>query len=708
MTKVLVVVESPAKAKTIGKFLGKKYTVKACMGHIRDLPKSQFGIDMENDVALKYITIRGKGELLHELKALAQKNDAVLLATDPDREGEAIAWHLGEVLQMDVSKACRIEFNEITKRTVEEAVKHPRPVDMNRVEAQQARRVLDRIVGYKLSPLLWKKVRKGLSAGRVQSVAVRLICDREAEILGFESQEYWDLKAQLAKGKEKFLSKLALVKGKKTNLSCQAQVEEIKKAIGDSTFTVKSVKKKMQQRNPAPPFTTSSMQQEAFRKCNFTAKRTMMIAQQLYEGLDLSKTEGTVGLISYIRTDSTRISEEAQQEAKTYITQNYGEQYIPPAPRVYANKGRIQDSHEGIRPSSVERTPADIKEYLTADQFKLYKLIWERFLASQMSSLLQDVTTVELQAADHTFRSTGVIVTFPGYTRLYEEGKDAKESSDDQEEEETAILPLLSEGEALPLVKWQDKQHFTQPLPRYTEASLIKTLEEMGIGRPSTYAPIMDTIVSRGYVLKEKKMFSPTELGGLVVDLIKTYFPKIIDKDFTANMEGKLDEVEDGSAQWKQIIRDFYDPFIQELAIAEEAIGHVELVDEVSDEICDKCGRNMVIKHGRFGKFLACPGFPSCRNTKPILVSLDVPCPQCGEGKVVVRSTKKKKKFFGCSRYPECDYISWYEPTDQRCPVCGGVLVKRPGRGDTVQLTCSAENCKYSTTEMKPKSEDND
>lgn len=701
MSKVLVVVESPAKAKTIGKFLGKKYTVKACMGHIRDLPKSQFGIDMDNDLALKYITIRGKGELLQELKSLAQKNDAVLLATDPDREGEAIAWHLGEVLQLDVSKQCRIEFNEITKRTVEEAVKHPRPVDMNRVEAQQARRVLDRIVGYKLSPLLWKKVRKGLSAGRVQSVAVRLICDREAEILGFQSEEYWDLKAQLSKGKDKFLSKLALVKGKKASLSCQAQVEEIKNAIGNTPFTVKSVKKRTQFRNPAPPFTTSSLQQEAFRKLNFTAKRTMMIAQQLYEGLDLSKAEGTVGLISYIRTDSTRISEEAQLEAKDYINEQFGLPFYPKTPRVYAAKGKAQDAHEGIRPSSVGRTPADVKEFLTADQYKLYKLIWERFLASQMSALAQDVTTVDLQADDYTFRSTGVVVTFPGYTRLYEEGKDARESQDDSEEEETANLPALSEGETLPLVKWQEKQHFTQPLPRYTEASLIKTLEEMGIGRPSTYAPILDTIVSRGYVIKEKKMISPTELGGLVVDLLKKYFPSIIDKAFTAKMESQLDEVEEGNAQWKKIIRDFYEPFMKEITVAEEEIGHVEIADEVSDEICEKCGRNMVIKHGRFGKFLACPGFPACRNTKPILVSLKVKCPQCGDGNVVVRSTKKKKKFYGCSRYPDCDYISWYEPTEQRCPICGSVLVKRPGRGDTVQLTCSSEQCKYSISEKK-------
>ncbi|MEL7623300.1 MAG: type I DNA topoisomerase [Clostridiales bacterium] len=697
MSKTLVVVESPAKAKTIGKFLGKKYTVKACMGHVRDLPKSQFGIDMDNDLALKYITIRGKGELVQELKSMAQKSDHVLLATDPDREGEAIAWHLGELLQLDTQKKCRIEFNEITKKTVEDAVKHPRPIDIHRVEAQQARRVLDRIVGYKLSPLLWKKVRKGLSAGRVQSVALRLICDREKEVQDFIPEEYWELKAKLAKEKEQFFSRLHQIDGKKARLGTAAEVEKVKSDVADEPFTVKSVKTKAQTRNPSPPFTTSSLQQEAFRKFNFTAKRTMMVAQQLYEGLDLSKEEGTVGLITYIRTDSTRISEEAQTEALEYIEKTYGSNYRPKTPRVYSKKGKIQDAHEGIRPSSVHRSPESVKPFLTAEQYKLYKLIWERFLASQMASLEQDVTTADFQVKNYTFRSTGIIVTFPGFTRLYEEGKDAKATGTEGEgeEESAVVLPVLTEGEKLPLKKWQEKQNFTQPPPRFTEASLIKALEELGVGRPSTYAPTIDTIVTRGYVLKEKKMFLPTELGGLVVDLLKQHFPNIIDREFTANMEKQLDDIEEGDSRWKEIIYDFYHPFIKELEEAEAKIGHVELTDEVTDVICEKCGRNMVIKHGRYGKFLACPGFPECRNTKPILNTLkEIKCPKCGKGDVVVRQTKRKKKFYGCSLFPECDFTSWYEPTGQLCPLCGKALVKKPTKTET-KIVCSDEKCTY-------------
>ena len=493
MGKTLVVVESPAKAKTIGKFLGKKYTVKACMGHVRDLPKSQFGVDMDNDIALKYITIRGKGDLVSELKSMAQKSDRVLLATDPDREGEAIAWHLGELLQVDTKKDCRIEFNEITKKTVEESVKHPRPVDEHRVDAQQARRVLDRIVGYKLSPLLWRKVRKGLSAGRVQSVALRLVCDREKEIVAFVPEEYWDLKAQLALGKDKFFARLIKEKNKKVSLACAADVERVKAAAGTGPFVVSEVTTKTQNRNPAPPFTTSSLQQEAFRKINFTAKRTMLVAQQLYECLDLSKEEGTVGLISYIRTDSTRISEEAQQEAREFILDSYGKEYYPKSPRQHTKKGKIQDSHEGIRPSSVARTPESVKPFLTTDQFKLYKLIWERFLASQMASLVQDVTTADLAAGDFTFRATGVVVTFPGFTRLYDEGKDESQEDEDRDDN-TAKLPPLKKGDQPDWKKYVEKQHFTQPLPRFTEASLIKTLEEMGVGRPSTYTPTIDTL----------------------------------------------------------------------------------------------------------------------------------------------------------------------------------------------------------------------
>ena len=712
MSKTLVVVESPAKAKTIGKFLGKKYTVKACMGHVRDLPKSQFGVDMENDLAVKYITIRGKGSLVQELKSMAQKSDRVLLATDPDREGEAIAWHLGELLQVDAQKDCRIEFNEITKKTVEDAVKHPRPIDFHRVDAQQARRVLDRIVGYKLSPLLWKKVRKGLSAGRVQSVALRLVCDREKEVRDFIPEEYWDLKAQLAKDKELFFARLYQISGRKAHLGDKADVDRVKEDVGREDFTVKSVKTKAQKRNPAPPFTTSSLQQEAFRKCNYTAKRTMLIAQQLYEGLDLSKSEGTVGLITYIRTDSTRISEEAQKEALDYIETVYGAPYRPKTPRVYIKKGRIQDAHEGIRPSSVSRTPESVKAFLTPEQYKLYKLIWERFLASQMASLEQDVTTADFQVGAYTFRSTGIIVTFPGFTRLYEEGKDAKAGKGaaeaEYDEEQAVKLPRLTEGEALPLKKWAEKQNFTQPPPRFTEASLIKSLEEMGVGRPSTYAPTIDTIVTRGYVLKEKRMFIPTELGDLVVDLLKQHFPNIIDKDFTANMEKQLDGIEEGDSGWKKIIYDFYLPFVKELEEAETNIGHVELADEVTDEICEKCGRNMVVKHGRYGKFLACPGFPDCRNTKPILkIVNEVKCPKCGKGDVVIRQTKKKKKFYGCSLFPACDFTSWYEPTSQICPVCGATLVKKPSRSATA-IVCSNDQCtyKYIPEKTEPREDD--
>ncbi|MEA4892831.1 MAG: type I DNA topoisomerase [Peptococcaceae bacterium] len=699
MGKTLVVVESPAKAKTIGKFLGKKYTVKACMGHVRDLPKSQFGIDMDKDIALKYITIRGKGDLVSELKSMAQKSDRVLLATDPDREGEAIAWHLGQLLQLDTKQDCRIEFNEITKKTVEESVKHPRPVDDHRVDAQQARRVLDRIVGYKLSPLLWRKVRKGLSAGRVQSVALRLICDREKEIQSFVPEEYWDLKAQLSLNKDKFFAKLIKEKNQKVRLESAKDVERIKSAAGSGPFIVGEVNTKTQSRNPAPPFTTSSLQQEAFRKINFTAKRTMLVAQQLYEGLDLSKEEGTVGLISYIRTDSTRISEEAQQEARNYILESFGKEYYPKSPRVYVKKGKIQDSHEGIRPSSVYRTPESVKAYLTGDQYKLYKLIWERFMASQMASLAQNVTTVDLTAGDFTFRSTGVVVTFPGFTRLYDEGRD-ESRNEEEEDDNTARLPYLKKGDEPEWKKYVEKQHFTQPQPRFTEASLIKTLEEMGIGRPSTYAPTIDTIVTRGYVLKEKKQFKATELGDAVVDLLKEYFPNIIDKDFTARMENQLDEVEEGQIQWKSIVYEFYEPFIKELEVADEKIGHVELTDEVTDEVCPQCGRNLVIKHGRFGKFLACPGFPQCRYTKPLLLTLELKCPKCGKGDVVIRQTKKKKKFYGCSNYPECDYTSWYEPVATLCPVCGQHLVKRPS-GSGTRLACPTEGCSFKPSMLK-------
>lgn len=689
MTKILVVVESPAKAKTIGKYLGRKYTVKASMGHVRDLPKSQFGVDVENNFQVKYITIRGKGEILQQLKTLAQKSDEVLLATDPDREGEAIAWHLQEFLKLPQDKYCRVEFNEITKNTVIEAIKNPRKIDLNRVDAQQTRRVLDRIVGYKLSPLLWRKIRKGLSAGRVQSVVVRLVCDREEEITSFVPEEYWTLTAKLLKNKTCFEAKLLKIGKKKADLKSESQVQEIIETIGENLLVVEKINKKKQNKNPAPPFITSSLQQEASRKLNFTAKKTMMIAQQLYEGLELSKTEGLVGLITYMRTDSTRISEEAKSDTREYINTTFGKEYLPKNARNFVTKGRTQNAHECIRPTLIKRDPESIKKHLKNDQYKLYKLIWERFLASQMASAVIDITSVDLKVQEYLFRATGSVVTFPGYTKIYVEGKD------DKEKENRGVLPELEEKEEILLQKLLPKQHFTQPPPRYTEATLIKTLEERGIGRPSTYAPILDTIVTRGYVLKEKKQYSPTELGFLVIELLKKYFPEIIDIEFTANLENKLDSIEDGTSEWKKVLAQFFEPFNEELKIADEEIEQIEVADEETEEICEKCGRNLVIKSGRYGKFLACPGFPECRNTKPLLEKTGIDCPKCGEGKIVVRRSKKGRKFFGCSQYPKCDFLSWDELVDKKCPLCGKNLIIKQRKKAGDKYICSGENCKF-------------
>lgn len=692
MTKVLVVVESPAKAKTISKFLGRNYTVRASMGHVRDLPKSQFGVDVENDFSVKYITIRGKGKLLQELKNTAQKSDKILLATDPDREGEAIAWHLQHVLRIPEDVPCRIEFNEITKKAVTEAVKKPRQIDRDRVEAQQARRVLDRLVGYNLSPLLWRKIKKGLSAGRVQSVVVRLICDREEEINSFIPEEFWSITARLNKDQTTFEAKLIKINEDKAELKNEQQVNEILKKLGKNNLTVDAIKKRQQKRNPAPPFTTSSLQQEAYRKLNFTAKKTMMIAQQLYEGLDLGKEIGSVGLITYIRTDSTRISEEAQKEAQQYILKKYGKDYLPEKPREYNAKGKIQNAHEAIRPTFVERNPEEIKKFISNDQYKLYKLIWDRFIASQMASAVLDVTTVDLKYDHFTFRATGSILVFPGFTKVYIEGRD------DSEKDENNILPPLEVGEEIKVNKIVPKQHFTQPPPRYTEATLVKTLEEKGIGRPSTYAPILDTIVTRGYAVREQKQFHPTELGCVVVDLLKKYFPEIIDEEFTAQMEEKLDSIEEGNVDWKKILMDFYQPFLQELEFADKDIGRIAVAEEETEEKCEKCGRNMVIKFGRYGKFLACPGFPECQNTRPLLEETGVVCPQCERGMVVLRRSKKGKKFYGCSLYPECQYVSWDEPTGEKCPHCMSYLVKKQGKKTGERLVCSNENCKYVQT----------
>ncbi|MDD4665257.1 MAG: type I DNA topoisomerase [Clostridia bacterium] len=689
MAKILVVVESPAKAKTISKYLGKKYTVRASMGHVRDLPKSQFGVDVENNFQVKYITIRGKGAILQELKSLAKKSEQILLATDPDREGEAIAWHLQEFLKIPQDENCRVEFNEITKNKIVEAVKNPRKIDSARVNAQQARRVLDRIVGYKLSPLLWRKIRRGLSAGRVQSVVVRLICDREEEIKAFIPEEYWTLIAKLSKNKFSFEAKLSNIGQKKADLKNEAQVQEIVRTIGKTPFVVEKIQKKQQKKNPAPPFITSSLQQEASRKLNFTAKKTMMIAQQLYEGLELGKKEGSVGLITYMRTDSTRISGEARKETQQYIETIFGQQYLPEKPHNYIRKGRIQDAHECIRPTSIGREPEELKKYLKNDQYRLYKLIWERFLASQLASAVFELTSVELQVHDYRFKATGSVVVFPGYTRVYMESKDG------QENEKESVLPELQEKEEISLEKLLPKQHFTQPLPRYTEATLIKILEEKGIGRPSTYAPVLETIISRGYVHKEKKQYVSTELGCLVVELLKKYFPEIIDVEFTANMENKLDSVEEGKSDWKEVLLLFFEPFAQELKIADQEIGQIEVADEVTEEICEKCGRNLVIKNGRYGKFLACPGFPECRNTKPLLKDTGIACPQCPDGKIVARRSKKGRKFFGCSNYPQCAFVSWDEPVNKKCPQCGQILVIKKNKNEGIKYVCSGKDCQF-------------
>lgn len=688
MANYLVIVESPAKAKTIGRFLGKNYKIEASVGHIRDLPKSQIGVDVEHDFEPKYITIRGKGELLSKLKKEAKNAEKVFLATDPDREGEAISWHLAHLLDVDESSKCRITFNEITKNAVQSAIKAPRPIDMDLVDAQQARRVLDRIVGYKISPILWKKVRKGLSAGRVQSVATRLVCDREEEIDNFIPEEYWSITAKLMKlkGQAVFEAKFYGTAGEKVELKNQEQVDAILKAIEDQKYIIQKIKKSEKRKSPAPPFTTSTLQQEASRKMGFATKKTMMVAQQLYEGIEIKGT-GAVGLVTYIRTDSTRISTEAQQEAKGYIKENYGEKYVPEEMRVYKNRSASQDAHEAIRPSHISMTPDSIRGSLTNDQYKLYKLIWERFMASQMASAVYDTMTVDIGVGEYLFRATGSKVKFPGFMFLYIEGKD--EEGEDSE----SNLPELQEGEELKPKKVEPKQHFTQPPQRYTEASLVKALEEKGIGRPSTYAPTITTILARGYIEKEKKVLYPTELGKIVTDIMKNYFKDIVDVQFTAQMENKLDEVEEGNKKWVEVMREFYGPFVQVLSEAESKIGNIEIPDEVTDILCEKCGRNMVIKNGRFGKFLACPGFPECRNARPILEEAGVNCPKCS-GKVLVKKTRKGKKYFGCENNPTCDFMTWDKPTGETCPKCGSYLLQKYSNKKP-QIKCSSESCDY-------------
>ncbi|MCL2171518.1 MAG: type I DNA topoisomerase [Defluviitaleaceae bacterium] len=675
--KNLVIVESPAKAKTLKKFLGSNYVISASMGHVRDLPKSDLGIAIDDDFEPRYITIRGKGELLAKLRKEAKAAKKVYLATDPDREGEAISWHLIHALKIDPAKTARITFNEITKTAVQKSIKEARDVDMRLVDAQQARRALDRVVGYKISPLLWRKVKKGLSAGRVQSVALRIICDREDEIENFTPEEYWSIDA-LLKNKQKKQLTAKYYGGEKDKkqrkLTCQADAQAVLDGVSGGKFIVDDVKKGQRQKRPSPPFTTSTLQQEASRELGFATRKTMMVAQQLYEGVDIAG-HGTIGLVSYIRTDSTRISDEAFAEAKEYITSNFGENFAEktkPQPRAAR---RTQDAHEAIRPTLLNLLPDAIRGSLSNDQFKLYRLIWKRFLASNMTPAIYNTVSVRIGCNGHIFTVAGSTIAFEGYLKVLRDEID----KDD-------IMPELAAGDVLDLVKITPNQHFTQPPPRYNEATLVKTLEENGVGRPSTYAPTISTITARGYVSKEAKVLYPTELGEVVNGIMKENFLDIVDVEFTANMEQELDRVEDGEVQWKDILRNFYKPFDAKIQLAEEAIGQIEVRDEETDIVCENCGRNLVIKFGRHGKFLACPGFPECRNAKPFFEDAGVPCPQC-QGRVMVKKSKKGRTFYGCEHSPTCDFISWNRPTGELCPICQSPLIEKGSR--TKKAACS-------------------
>ncbi|PDO11226.1 MAG: DNA topoisomerase I [Candidatus Reconcilbacillus cellulovorans] len=696
MADSLVIVESPAKAKTISKYLGSKYIVKASMGHIRDLPKSEMGVEIENRFEPKYVTIRGKGPVLKELKEAKKKVKKVFLAADPDREGEAIAWHLANYLELDRDEPCRVVFHEITKQAVREAFQSPRKINMDLVNAQQARRILDRLVGYKISPLLWRKVKKGLSAGRVQSVALKLVVDREREIEAFVPEEYWTITARLIKDGQSFEAKFHGFGEEKAELKNESDVRAVLDRIASSPFTVVSVRERERVRNPAPPFTTSSLQQEAARKLQFRPAKTMQIAQQLYEGVELGQ-EGAVGLITYMRTDSTRVSPVAQEEALKYIAEKFGGDYCPDKPRVYQKKSATaQDAHEAIRPTFVRYEPEFVKPYLTRDQYRLYKLIWERFVASQMASAVLDTMTVDLEAGGATFRAVGSKVKFPGFMKLYVEG------TDDGNEEEEKMLPPLAEGDRPETIAVEPKQHFTQPPPRYTEARLVRTLEELGIGRPSTYAPTLETIQKRGYVALEDKKIVPTELGRLVNDLMEEFFPEILNVEFTAQMEEELDHIEEGRADWVQLLDDFYKKFEKWMEVAESGMKRVELPPDVTDVRCEQCGRPMAVKTGRFGKFLACTGFPECRNTKPFVKEIGVACPTCGQGRVVERRSKKGRLFYGCDRYPDCDYVSWDKPVGRSCPRCGAMMVEKPARGGGRYEVCPACGAKESSGSREP------
>lgn len=692
MAKTLVIVESPTKSKTIEKFLGKNYTVKASMGHLRDLPKSTLGVtflpdeEHANEFEPKYINIRGKGDLIKALKTEAKKADKVLLATDPDREGEAISWHLAFILGIDPTSACRIEFHEITAAAVKDAIKHPRCIDMDMVDAQQARRILDRIVGYQLSPLLWRKIRKGLSAGRVQSVATKIVADRDREIEDFVPVEYWTLSAKLREGSkgQLFEAEAVKYKGKKLELHNEAEARAAEEALSKADYIVSDAVKKERKRHPVPPFTTSSMQQEANKKLNFSAKKTMMLAQQLYEGVSLGKT--SVGLITYMRTDSVRLAEVAIAEIRDYIKQNIGSEFCPAKENHYSTKKNAQDAHEAIRPTSVMRTPAEMQKYLTNDQLKLYTLIWNRVVASQMTDAVYDVTTLTIDAADYQLRATGSVLKFPGFLQLHSKYDDKEKDSK---------VPYVEPGSKLMLYKLMPaEQHFTEPPAHFTEATLIKELEEKGIGRPSTFAPTIVTLLTRGYVVKEAKKLLVTELGIMTVDMLTEYFKGLINIGFTAQMEEKLDEVAEKKHTKDEVLSEFYGPFKKDLDHAGVAIPIVEIPLEVSDVPCDKCndGTMMVIREGRFGKFLACPNFPKCRNTKPILHPIGVKCPKCGAD-ILERKSKTGKVFYGCEKYPECDYTTWDKPLNEKCPDCGAMMVEHVERNGSKRKFCSNPEC---------------
>ncbi len=678
--KTLVIVESPSKAKTIGKYLGSRYKVVASVGHVRDLPKSKLGIDVENDFEPQYISIRGKGDLIKELKKEAKKAGKIYLATDPDREGEAISWHLAFLLGIDPGSPCRIEFNEITKNRIKEAIKNPRAIDLSLVDAQQARRVLDRLVGYQISPLLWRKVRKGLSAGRVQSATLKIICDREKEIRSFVPEEYWTITAEFNE-KKNFTAKLSYKNGKKIKISSKEENDKILEELSYNKYSVSKIIEKPRVKKPYAPFTTSSMQQDAANKLNFNTRKTMVVAQQLYEGIDVGK-RGTMGLITYLRTDSVRVSDEAKAAAASYVTEEFGEEYS--ANNIFSSKRKdVQDAHEAIRPSDVNLKPEGIKEYLSGDQFKLYKLIWTRFVASQMAAARYDSMQVDIENGKYRFRANGSKRLFDGYQKVY---KTADEEKDN-------LLPELNEGEELKLIDIKGEQNFTQPPARFTEASLVKTLEELNIGRPSTYAPIVGTLAERRYVKKEKKSLIPSELGFLVTGLMEEYFKEIVDVRFTASMEDRLDEVETTGHEWKQIIRDFYGPFRKDLEKADAAIEKVVVEDKPTGEVCELCGKPMVFKAGRYGDFIACSGYPECRNTKPILKAIGVKCPKCGKD-VIEKKSKRGKIFYGCSGYPECDMSYWNKPVNKACPKCGSLLTEKITKGEK-GLVCSNQECDY-------------